>query len=99
MLAFSFDASHLKCAVTWEAHVDLRACLQINCCRLRTHTRTRSRTHAHTHTDTYTKGKHANTNMPHRQDVLQSLCVKGTDLCVKLYWRGLSASEHPETLG
>lgn len=53
-------------------------------------------THARAHTiDTV----HPNTNMPHGQNVLQSLCVKGTDLCVKLYWRGLSASEHPETLG
>lgn len=66
-------------------------CPQINKCQ-----RTSSLAHTHRHaTDTV----HPNTNMPHRQNVLESLCVKGTDLCVTLYRRGLSASEHPETLG
>lgn len=56
----------------------------------------RASTRTHTHTkDTV----HPDTNMPHRQNVLESVCVKGTDLCVKLYWSGLSASGHPETLG
>lgn len=53
--------------VTFKAHVYLYAFPQINKRQL-----TRARTHTHT-IDTV----HPDTNMPHRQNVLQSLCVKG----------------------
>lgn len=42
MLAFSFDASHWHCAVTFKAHVYLYARPQINKRQL-------ARTHTHTH--------------------------------------------------
>lgn len=58
-------------------------CLQINKCQ-----HTSARTHTHTHT--YTMDRvHPNTNMPHRQNVLESLCEGDRPVCEAVSERAL----------